>query len=215
ALAIRGAEECAELAIEVFRVNAKPWLAVEKELAAVPFHRWNRRNLGHGKRKRARSARGRRKHAQGVAALCGFAQGYAHRFGTAVAPHGELRGAAGRNLPYHAAKLCRAFDALAVDFRNDVVFLEAGFRGRTVRNDGTDNHAALGGKFQLLRGVAVDLAKFYAKPAGAFVIQENLEAVVIASQGRKGFQLLDGLGVLGKSHLRGEIRPQLRGLGGP
>src|SRR5205807_9972802 len=129
--------------------------------------------------------------------LFGFLMAYAHGLVTILAPHGELRGAVLRSLASHAAKLCRAFLALAVNFSNHVVFLEAGFRGRTVRNDGTDNHAALGGKFLLLRGVAVDLAKFYAKPAGAFVIQENLDAVVIASHGRKGFQLLDGLGVLG------------------
>src|SRR5690348_8569126 len=49
AFAIGRAEEAAELAVKVFRVDAEPRLATHHQAAAVPFHGRNHRNFRHGK----------------------------------------------------------------------------------------------------------------------------------------------------------------------
>src|SRR5216684_2084425 len=103
-----------------------------------------------------------------MAALFGFSQSDGYGLGVAIAPYRKLRSAPRRYLTDHAAKLCCPFDALRIDFRYDVVFLETGFRGRAVWNDGAEDHAAFGGKLQFLGGIAVDLVEFNAEPARAF-----------------------------------------------
>src|SRR5690242_15407983 len=161
--AIGGAEEAAELAVEVFRVNAEPWLATHHEAAAIPFHGRSHGNFRHGKGEASRSAGRGRKHLERVAALFGFAEGDADGLSAAIAPHGDLSGAAGRDFANHAAELRRAFDALSVDFRHNIILLQAGLCSRAVGNDGVENHAALGGKFQVFGGFAGDLVEFDAE----------------------------------------------------
>src|SRR6266851_4647013 len=73
----------------------------------------------------------------------------AHEYSFAIGSakkRAELDAAARRNLMDHAAKLRRAFDALSVDFRHHVVFLEACLGRGTVRNNFPQDYAALGSK---------------------------------------------------------------------
>src|SRR6201984_3684123 len=204
AFAIGRAEEAAELAVQVFRVDAEPRLATHHQAAAVPFHGRNHRNFRHGKGEASRSAGRGSKHLKRVATLVGFAEGDANGLSAAIAPHGDLRGASGGDFPNHAAELRRAFDALAIDFRHHVIFLEGGFRRRTVRNDGAENDAAFSGKFQFLGGFAGDLVEFHTEPTRAVSVQKNtcLVIVIVASQSGKSLELLEGLAVLRESHLR-------------
>ena len=145
ALAIGSSKECGELAVEIFRINPEARGTTHQEPAAVPFHGRNHRNFRHAKRELSGSAGPGSQDLEGVAALFGFPESNGYGLGVAITPHGELCGAPRGNLADHAAKLRRAFDALPIDFRDDVVFLETRFRGRTVRNDGAENDAAFGG----------------------------------------------------------------------
>src|SRR6266849_244057 len=130
AFAIGRAEECAELAAEIFRVNAQPRLSSEKDVAG-PVHCRHIRDLRHMESKSA----GRRRHLPAVATIFGFAESDAQGLRFAISPQCKLRGAACRNFVDHAAELRGAFDALAVDFRHHVVFLEACLGGGAVRNN--------------------------------------------------------------------------------
>src|SRR2546429_3955376 len=58
-------------------------------------------------------------------------------------PYTTLFRSPGGNFTNHAAKLQGAFDALPIDLRHHVVFLKPRFCRRAVRNDGTNNYAAL------------------------------------------------------------------------
>ena len=108
----------------------------------------------------------------------------------------------------------RAFDALAVDFGHNVILLEAGFCGRAVGNDGAENDAAFGGKFQFFGSFAGDLVKFHAEPTRAVSVQKNtyLVIVIVVSQSGGRFELLDGPAILGKGHFRRQICAQFREL---
>ena len=129
-----------------------------------------------------------------------------------IAPDRELDRSPGGNFTNHAAKLQGAFDALPIDLRHHVVFLKPRFCRRAVRNDGTNNYAAFGGKLQLLGGFARDFVKFHAEPAGVLPVEQSHRSVVVTGQRRESFELIDGLAVFGESHLRGNERVEFRRL---
>src|SRR6266849_9945843 len=180
-LAIGSAEKCAELSAEVFGINAQPGLPAE-EPAAVPFHR---RDFGDLRHAESKGPWRRRHHLHGVMTLFGFTESRANGLRAAIAPHGELDAAARRNLMDHAAKLCCAFDALSVDFSHHVIFLEAGLGRGTVRHDLSQDHAALGGKFQLFGLVGRHFVCFDAEPTRTVVANDDI--LIIRFNARKDF----------------------------
>src|SRR6267154_2749159 len=131
-LAIGRPEKCAKLSAEIFSVNAQPWLPSAEEHVAVPLHR---RNVGNFRHAESESSGPRRHHFHGVTALLGLTESRADGLRASTAPHAELDAAPRGNLMDHAAKLCRAFDALSVDFHHHVIFLKAGLCLGTVWND--------------------------------------------------------------------------------
>src|SRR5215472_135840 len=203
AFAIGSPKERAQLAVQVLRVNPQARLTAHQESAAVPFHGRNRWDFRHAKGEGARSARrSRSKHSKRMAAVFGFPKGYAQRLGAPVTPDRDLRRASSGDFADDAAKLRHTFDALPVDFRDDVVFLESRFCGGAVWNDRTDNHTALGGKLKFLGRIAADLIELNAEPACAVFVQQEAEVIIPIRQLREGLQLLNRLAVLRESQLR-------------
>src|SRR2546429_4892130 len=98
------------------------------------------------------------------------------------------------------------------DWSSDVCSSDLRFCRRAVRNDGTNNYAAFGGKLQLLGGFARDFVKFHAEPAGVLPVEQSHRSVVVTGQRRESFELIDGLAVFGESHLRGNERVEFRRL---
>ena len=78
----------------------------------------------------------------------------------------------------HAAKLRGAFDALSVDFRHYVIFLEAGLGRGTVRNDLSQEHAALGRKFQLLGLVGGHFVCLDAEPTRTVAADHRIKLII-------------------------------------
>src|SRR5713226_4722216 len=183
-LAIGSAEKCAELSADVFGINAQPGLPAE-EPAAVPFHR---RDFGDLRHAESKGPWRRRHHLHGVMTLFGFTESRANGLRAAIAPHGELDAAARRNLMDHAAKLRGAFDALSVDFRHYVIFLEAGLGRGTVRNDLSQDHAALGRELQFLGFVGGHFMCFDAEPTRTVVADDDIQ--IIRFDARQDFDLL-------------------------
>ena len=64
----------------------------------------------------------------------------------------------------HAAELRRAFDTLAIDFCDHVIFFQTSFGRGAVRNDSPKQRAAFGGKLQFLSFLGGDFLHFDAKP---------------------------------------------------
>ena len=87
----------------------------------------------------------------------------------------------------HAAKLRRAFDALSVDFRHHVIFLEACLGGGTVRNDSSEDHAALGSELQFLGLVRRHFMSFDPEPAGTVVADQDIQ--IVGGDARQDFDL--------------------------
>ena len=71
----------------------------------------------------------------------------------------------------------RAFDALSVDLHHHVVFLEVGLCRRTVRNNLSQHHAALGGELQFLGLVRRDFVRFDAQPARIIVADDDIHVI--------------------------------------
>src|ERR1700694_6196332 len=121
---------------------------------------------------------GRRpQHLHRVTTLFGLAESRAHGLRAPIAPHGELYAAARRNLMDHAAKLRRAFDTLSVDFRHYVIFLEARLGRGTVRNDLSQDHAALGRELQLLGLAGGHFVGFDAEPTRTVVAEDDIPII--------------------------------------
>ena len=91
--------------------------------AAIPFHRRNVWNFRHVRHAEGEGAGRWRQHLHGPATLFGLAESGAQGLRAAIAPDGELNGAARRNFMNHAPELRGAFHALPVDLRHDVVSL--------------------------------------------------------------------------------------------
>src|SRR4029077_16287459 len=116
-----------------------------------------------------------RHHLKGLTVLFGFSESGAHCLRASSAPNCQLNGATGGNLMNHAAKLSCTFDALPVDFRHYIVFLESGLGRRAVGNNSTQNYATFGRKFKLLGFVGGHFMGLDAEPARAIVTHHDLE----------------------------------------
>ncbi len=88
---------------------------------------------------------------------------------TPVAPDGQLNGAASRSFVDHPAELYSAFDTLAVEGGDNVVFLQGGLCCRAVRRDVAEYDALFGRKPQFFYRIRVDVACFGAEPACAVI----------------------------------------------
>ena len=77
----------------------------------------------------------------------------------------------------HAAKLCRAFDALSIDFHHHVIFLEARLCRGTVWNDLSQDHTALGRELQFLGLIRSDFVRFDTQPARTVVPDDDIHAI--------------------------------------
>src|SRR5262252_6362665 len=108
---------------------------------AVPLHRGNLRGFRHAKDKITGVARTWSEYSE-IVSLLGLAESHGHGLRAPIAPHRELHRSSGRNLVNHAPELRGAFDALPVDFRYDVIFLQPGFSRRAVWDDLSDNDPA-------------------------------------------------------------------------
>ena len=82
----------------------------------------------------------------------------------AIAPHGKLHGASRGNLANHAAKLRSAFDALAIDFRDHIVFFQARFGCRAIFHDFPQHHATFRGQLEFLGFFRGYFVGFHAQP---------------------------------------------------
>jgi len=111
-------------------------------------------------------------------ALFGFAESGAQGLRAAIAPDGELNGAACRNFMNHAPELRGAFHALPVDLRHDVVSFRPAFAAGLSGTIFPSTTPRSAGSLSSLAFSVVTFVCLDAEPACAIAVHQDPDAIL-------------------------------------